>query len=161
VRAVLWERIFSWCTGARGESSSQQAISTIVESVKQASKRAPMGGLRILIENTQEWNGSGARLEEVGEILAGLRTCRSERALIRRTFLPRATTSRAKAAGFDDWSDRWRDRTRNVPVIHANDSKVPLGGRVDAMSISERKDRCGSVREDSATPRFGTTRPKD
>src|SRR2546426_1114772 len=30
--------------GARGESSSQQAISTIVESVKQASKRAPLGG---------------------------------------------------------------------------------------------------------------------
>src|SRR5205809_221153 len=38
--------------GARGESSSQQAISTIVESVKQASKRAPMSGLQILIENT-------------------------------------------------------------------------------------------------------------
>src|SRR5260370_181875 len=38
--------------GARGESTSQQAISTIVESLKQASKRAPLAGLRILIENT-------------------------------------------------------------------------------------------------------------
>src|SRR5260370_32886766 len=38
--------------GARGESSAQHAISTTVESVKQASKGAPMGGLRILIENT-------------------------------------------------------------------------------------------------------------
>src|SRR5258708_8632299 len=38
--------------GSRGESTMGQAISTIVESVKQAAKRAPMGSLRILIENT-------------------------------------------------------------------------------------------------------------
>src|SRR5258708_38372868 len=60
--------------GARGESTMGQAISTIVESVKQASKRAPMGNLRILIENTAGMGSAvGARLEEVGEILAGLR----------------------------------------------------------------------------------------
>src|SRR5216683_3336626 len=60
--------------GARGEATMPQAISTIVESVKQASKRAPMGGLRILIENTAGMGTAvGARLEEVGEILAGLR----------------------------------------------------------------------------------------
>src|SRR5258708_11907029 len=58
--------------GARGESTSQQAISTIVESIKQASKRAPLGGLRILIENTAGMGTAvGARLEEVGEVLAG------------------------------------------------------------------------------------------
>src|SRR5258708_29271954 len=58
---------------ARGESSSQQAISSIVESVKQASKRAPMGGLRILIENTAGMGTAvGARLEEVEGILAGV-----------------------------------------------------------------------------------------
>src|SRR5260370_11958156 len=60
--------------GSRGESTMGQAISTIVESVKQASKRAPMGGLRILIENTAGMGTAiGSRLEEVGEILAGLR----------------------------------------------------------------------------------------
>ncbi len=60
--------------GARGESTMGQAISTIIESVKQSSKRAPMGGLRILIENTAGMGTAvGARLEEVGEILAGLR----------------------------------------------------------------------------------------
>src|SRR5229473_2428261 len=43
-------------------------------SEQQASKRAPMGGLRILIENTAGMGTAvGARLEEVGEILAGLR----------------------------------------------------------------------------------------
>src|SRR5467141_3742318 len=36
--------------GARGEATSEQAIATIVESVKQAAKRVPVGGLRILIE---------------------------------------------------------------------------------------------------------------
>src|SRR5437879_5447866 len=34
--------------GARGESTPGQAISTIAESVTQASKRAPMGGLRMV-----------------------------------------------------------------------------------------------------------------
>src|SRR5213080_5538230 len=57
--------------GARGESTTEQAISTIVESVKQASKHAPMDGLRILIENTAGMGSAvGARLEEVGEILS-------------------------------------------------------------------------------------------
>src|SRR5438309_9756844 len=36
--------------GSRGEATAGQAISTVVESVKQASKRAPMGGLRIRSE---------------------------------------------------------------------------------------------------------------
>src|SRR5467141_2723209 len=67
--------------GARGEATTGQAISTIVESVKQASKRAPMGSLRILIENTAGMGTAvGARLEEVGEILAGLRNLKIGRA---------------------------------------------------------------------------------
>jgi len=42
--------------------------------VKQASKRAPMGELRILIENSAGMGTAvGSRLEEVAEILAGLR----------------------------------------------------------------------------------------
>src|SRR6266487_4578186 len=51
--------------GARGEATAGQAISTIIESVKQASKRTPMRGLRILIENTAGMGSAvGARLEE-------------------------------------------------------------------------------------------------
>src|SRR5882762_11396481 len=38
--------------GARGENTSQRAVATIIESVKQAAKRVPVGTLRILIENT-------------------------------------------------------------------------------------------------------------
>src|SRR2546430_4176505 len=58
--------------GARGESTTEQAISTIVESVKQASKHAPMDGLRILIENTAGMGTTGgARVGEIGGVFAG------------------------------------------------------------------------------------------
>src|SRR2546426_3298231 len=60
--------------GSRGEATVGQAISTIVESVKQASKRAPMGGLRILIENTAGMGTAvGGRVEGVGAIFGGVR----------------------------------------------------------------------------------------
>src|SRR5215470_1967335 len=60
--------------GARGEGgSAAQAISTIVESVKQATKRVPMGQLKVLIENTAGMGTAiGSRLEEVREIVGGL-----------------------------------------------------------------------------------------
>src|SRR2546428_4655408 len=53
--------------GARGEATTGQAIATIVESVKQASKGVPLGGLKILLENTAGvgtgvwWPGRGNR----------------------------------------------------------------------------------------------------
>src|SRR5260370_36857897 len=60
--------------GARGEATTAQAISTIIESVKQASKRVPMGGLRILIENTAVRGAAmGARVVEGGGSLGGMR----------------------------------------------------------------------------------------
>ena len=119
--------------GARGEASTEQAISTIVESVKQASKRAPTGGLRILIENTAGMGTAvGARLEEVGEILAGLRGLPVGACL---------DTAHLFAAGYDIKSEGGLGSTigqidssiglENVPVFHMNDSKIDLGGRVD------------------------------
>ena len=56
--------------GARGESTIEQAISTIVDSVKQAARRVPLGKMRILIENTAGMGTAvGSRLEEVAAIL--------------------------------------------------------------------------------------------
>jgi deoxyribonuclease-4 len=120
--------------GARGDGSTGQAISTIVDSVKQATKRVPMGGLKILIENTAGMGTAmGSRLEEVAEILAGLLR-----------DLPAGTcldTAHLFAAGYDIKSENGLASTieqidstvglENVPVFHANDSQVPLGGRVD------------------------------
>src|ERR1700674_1360991 len=119
--------------GARGEATAAQAIATVVESVKQASKRAPMGELRILIENTAGMGTAlGSRLEEVGEILAGLRGWPVKACL---------DTAHLFAAGYDIKSEGGLASTigqiestiglDNVPVFHMNDSKIPLGGRVD------------------------------
>src|SRR6202790_843609 len=60
--------------GTRGEATCAQAVATVIESVKQASKRVSLGNLHILIENTAGMGVAvGSRLEEVAEILAGLK----------------------------------------------------------------------------------------
>ncbi len=140
--------------GARGEATTGQAISTIIESVKQASKRTPMGGLRILIE--------GARLEEVGEILAGLRNLPVGACL---------DTAHLFAAGYDIKSEAGLASTigqvessiglDNVPVIHANDSKIPLGGRVDRHEhIGKGKIGAEAFARILQHPRFGSAGPE-
>ena len=149
--------------GARGESTMGQAIATIVESVKQASKRAPMGGLRILIENTAGMGTAvGARLEEVGEILAGLRNLPVGACL---------DTAHLFAAGYDINSESGLASTigqidgaiglENVPVIHANDSKIPLGGRVDRHEhIGKGKIGAEAFARILRHPRFGAAGPE-
>jgi deoxyribonuclease IV len=120
--------------GARGEGSAAQAISTIVESVKQAAKRVPLGRLKILMENTAGMGTAiGSRLEEVGEIVGGLLRDLPVGACL--------DTAHLFAAGYDIKTEAGLASTiaqientvalENVPVFHANDSKIPLGGRVD------------------------------
>ena len=59
---------------ACGEATPEQAVATVIESVKQGSKRVSLGNLRILIENTAGMGVAvGSRLEELADILAGLR----------------------------------------------------------------------------------------
>jgi len=149
--------------GARGESRTEQAISTIVESVKQASKRAPMGRLRILIENTAGMGTAvGARLEEVGGILAGLRNLPVGACL---------DTAHLFAAGYDIKSEGGLASTigqidgaiglENVPVIHVNDSKIPLGGRVDRHEhIGKGKIGAEAFARILRHPRFGSVAPE-
>jgi deoxyribonuclease-4 len=149
--------------GSRGESTMGQAISTIVESVKQASKRASMGRLRILIENAAGMGTAvGARLEEVGEILAGLRNLPVEACL---------DTAHLFAAGYDIKSEGGLAATigqidgaiglENVPVIHANDSKTPLGGRVDRHEhIGNGKIGAEAFARILQHPRFGSAGPE-
>jgi len=119
--------------GARGEATSAQAVSTIIESIKQSAKRSQLGGLQILVENTAGMGTTvGSRLEEVAEILQGL------------SSLPVAAcldTAHLFAAGYDIRTEAGLASTLGqvdntigldrVPVLHVNDSKIPLGGRVD------------------------------
>jgi deoxyribonuclease-4 len=119
--------------GSRGETSVEQAVSTIVESVKAAARRVPMGKMRILIENTAGMGSAvGARLEEVAAIGYGLRSVNAGVCL---------DTAHLFAAGYDIKSPEGLELTieeidrivglENVPVFHVNDSKIALGGRVD------------------------------
>ena len=149
--------------GARGESTTEQAISTIVESVKQASKHAPMDGLRILIENTAGMGTAvGARLEELGEILAGLRNLPVGACL---------DTAHLFAAGYDIKSPGGLASTigqidgaiglENVPVMHVNDSKIPLGGRVDRHAhIGKGKIGAEAFARILRHPRFSAAAPE-
>jgi deoxyribonuclease IV len=149
--------------GARGEATAGQAISTVVESVKQASKRAAMGRLRILIENTAGTGTAvGSRLEEIGEILAGLRGLPVQACL---------DTAHLFAAGYDIKSEGGLASTvgqiestiglENVPVFHANDSKIPLGGHVDRHEhIGKGKIGADAFARILRHPRFGSTAPE-
>jgi deoxyribonuclease IV len=119
--------------GACGECTMQSALSNVIESVKQASRRNPLGNLTILIENTAGMGTAvGCRLEEVAEILAGLQDFPVAACL---------DTAHLFAAGYDIRSETGLASTMaqiensigldKVPVFHINDSKIALGGRVD------------------------------
>jgi deoxyribonuclease-4 len=119
--------------GSRGDATPEQAIATIIESVKQAAKRVPLKSLRILIENTAGMGTAvGARLEEVAQIVDGLKGLPAGACL---------DTAHLFAAGYDIKSESGLASTitqieqtiglERVPIFHLNDSKIPLGGRVD------------------------------
>ena len=93
----------------------------------------PLGKLRILIENTAGMGSAvGSRLEEVAAITNGLSALGSGVCL---------DTAHLFAAGYDIGSAAGLESTisqieqtvglENVYVWHVNDSKIPLGGRVD------------------------------
>ncbi|HEY1468840.1 MAG TPA: deoxyribonuclease IV [Candidatus Acidoferrum sp.] len=149
--------------GAKGESSMELAIATVIESVKQAARRVPMAGMRILIENTAGMGTSvGARLEDVAQVLRGLRE------------LPVGVcldTAHLFAAGYDIRSEAGLantishiDRTiglDNVPVFHVNDSKIPLGGKVDRHEhVGQGKIGEHAFERILRHPRFGAAPPE-
>jgi deoxyribonuclease IV len=149
--------------GARGEVSVESAIGTIVESVRQAARRVPMGNMRILIENTAGMGSSvGSRLEEVSAIVHGLRDLHAGACL---------DTAHLLAAGYDIRTEAGLEQTidaidrtiglENVPVIHVNDSKIPLGGRVDRHEhIGRGKIGAGAFERILRHPRLGSAPPE-
>src|ERR1700738_4224985 len=112
--------------GTRGEATCAQGVAAVVESVKQASKRASLGGMRILLENTA---GMGtclsSRLEEMAEVLAGLNGFPVDVCL---------DTAHLFASGYDIRSEEGLAATigqiddtiglERVPGMHINVSKI-------------------------------------
>jgi deoxyribonuclease IV len=148
--------------GSRGEATPEQAVATVIESVKQGSKRVSLGNLRILIENTAGMGVAvGSRFEELAEILAGLKNVPVEACL---------DTAHLFAAGYDIKSEAGLTSTIDViestigldrvPIFHANDSKIPLGGRVDRHeNIGEGKIGAEAFHRILTHPRLGASSP--
>ena len=148
--------------GNRGEASCNQAVATVIESLKQATKRVPLGGMRILLENTA---GMGtclsSRLEEMADVLAGLNGVPVDVCL---------DTAHLFASGYDIKSEAGLSSTieqiestiglHRVPVFHMNDSKIPLGGRVDRHDhIGKGKIGAEAFRRILRHPRLGSSVP--
>src|SRR6266403_4833561 len=148
--------------GARGENSSQHAVGTIIEGIKQAAKRVPLGNLRILIENTAGMGTAvGSSLEEIADLVAGLSSLNAGACL---------DSAHLFAAGYDVSSEKGLEQTiehiedtiglANVPVFHVNDSKIPLGGRVDRHEhIGEGKIGAAAFGRILKHPRLGALPP--
>jgi deoxyribonuclease-4 len=160
--------------GARGEARMESAIASIVDSVRQAAKRVPLGTMRILIENTAGMGTSvGSRLEEVAAIVSA---CNRGGGSDRTDDRPLQVgvcldTAHLLAAGYDIRSQSGLEQTidaidqiiglENVPVIHVNDSKIPLGGRVDRhANIGEGKIGAQALGRFLQHPRLGTVPPE-
>jgi deoxyribonuclease IV len=117
------------CTG----SETPSAISEIAQGMRQAARGIKLGDLRILIENTSGMGSAvGARFEEIKAILDETRD------------LPMGVcldTAHMFEAGYEINSEKGLNRTieliertlglDRVYVLHVNDSKTPLGSRVD------------------------------
>ena len=160
--------------GARGQASIDQAIASIVDAVKQAAKRVPLGKMRILIENTAGMGTSvGSRLEEVAAIINRLNRGEASQRTEDRPLLVGACldTAHLLAAGYDIHTQAGLEKTldaidrtiglQNVPVIHVNDSKVPLGGRVDRHAhIGAGKIGSEAFARILRHPRLGTLPPE-
>ena len=119
--------------GSRGDASVDRSIATVIESIKQAAKRLQLGRLRILVENTAGMGAHvGGRLEEIADILRALSALPVDACL---------DTAHLFASGYDIRTEAGLASTiaqidstiglERVPILHVNDSKVPLGSRVD------------------------------
>ena len=149
--------------GACGDCKPDQAARLAVESVRQAAKNLPPTSLRILLENTAGMGTAlGARLEELGEMLYALQSVQVGACL---------DTAHLFAAGYDIKSEAGLASTldlidstiglERVPVFHVNDSKIPLGGRVDRHEhIGKGKIGAEAFRRILTHPRLSARAPE-
>ena len=114
-------------------NDKQQAIADIAEGMRHAAKGMKLGSLRILVENTSGMGSAvGARFEEIKAILD------------QTGALPMGVcldTAHTLEAGYDITAEEGLETTLaeldrtvgldRVYVLHVNDSKTPLGSRVD------------------------------
>ena len=149
--------------GSRGDASVDRSIATVIESIKQAAKRLQLGRLRILVENTAGMGAHvGGRLEEIADILRALSALPVDACL---------DTAHLFASGYDIRTEAGLASTiaqidstiglERVPILHVNDSKVPLGSRVDRHEhIGKGKIGAAAFERILRHPRLGALPPE-
>jgi deoxyribonuclease-4 len=119
--------------GSVRDGERKRGLQDAAEALRQASRGLKFGGLRILLENTAGQGGVlGWRMEELAALLEAC------------PELPLGVcidTAHLLAAGYEIHTPEGLEQTlqrieqtvglRRVHVVHINDSKVPLGARVD------------------------------
>jgi deoxyribonuclease IV len=143
-------------------SQKSQAIAEIAQGMRQAARGLKLGGLRILVENTSGMGSAlGARFEELRAILDAT------------SGLPMGVcldTAHTFESGYDITTEQGLERTleaadrcfglHNVYVLHVNDSKTPLGSRVDRHEhIGRGKIGLQAFRRILNHPRMGPRMP--
>jgi len=119
--------------GASMGNSVSQAIEDIADGMRQAARGIKFGGLRILLENTSGMGSSvGSRFEELRAILDLTRdlpmgVCLDTAHVFQAGF---DITTEAGLSGMLQLFERTVGLAR-LYVLHVNDSKTPLGSRVD------------------------------
>src|SRR5712692_3545593 len=119
--------------GSSRGGDSVQAIRDIAQGLRQAARGIKLGGLRVLMENTAGMGSAlGSRFEELRAILDAASDLEMGVCL---------DTAHTFEAGYDITSEAGLARTlmaiertvglERVFVVHVNDSKTPLGSRVD------------------------------
>ena len=119
--------------GSAVELPRAQAVKNVIDSLRQAVRGFRMNGLRILLENTAgQGSALGADLDELAGMVEALQELNLGACL---------DTAHLFAAGYDIRSEGGLEETLarvhmtvgldRVLVIHTNDSKAPLGSRVD------------------------------
>jgi deoxyribonuclease IV len=149
--------------GSYGDSRPSSAVAMAIDSIKQAVRRLPPSGMRILVENTAGMGTAiGSRLEELGDIVEALAGLHVGACL---------DTEHLFASGYDIRSESGLESTlelidsaiglEHVPVFHVNDSKVALGGRVDRHEhIGKGKIGAEAFRRILTHPRLGAALPE-
>lgn len=122
--------------GSCGSQSPEQGIRTLAASLAQAARGINTAGLTILLENTA---GAGAQLGGSFEELRAICDAALSRADIHIGYC--LDTAHCLAFGYDVATEDGLRRTiraasrvlglEHVRLIHASDSKTPLGSRVD------------------------------
>ena len=120
--------------GSAKGTTRERALGIFVDSLRRAARGLRLDGLTVLIENTAgQGQTLGRTFEEVAEIISGAGADLPMGACIDTAHCFAAGYAVHTQAGLEQ-TVRQLDSTigiRNLRLIHANDSKVPFGSRVD------------------------------